>query len=263
MGQFLAAHASKVIANSHASAAPLRPLLPEGLLEVVPNGIDVAPFGAMHRATNNGRIVVGMVASLTSRIKKHALFVEAAALVDRTLPIEWRIFGHDPSLGGTRPGDAYTDNIYALIAKHGLQDRFRAAGYVGDAVEIMSRIDVLVHPANEESFGRVVVEAMAAGLPVVGARGGGVAEIVDDGVTGLLCEPDNPREMAARIEQVIRDPHRAGDGRGRPATRRGELFAGGLCLGCPARVRNGHDSVGRSCAATTFSGKLPLISNRT
>ena len=231
---------------------------------MVPNGIDVAPFGAMHRATNNGRIVVGMVASLTSRIKKHALFVEAAALVDRTLPIEWRIFGHDPSQGGTRPGDAYTDNIYALIAKHGLQDRFRAAGYVGDAVEIMSRIDVLVHPADEESFGRVVVEAMAAGLPVVGARGGGVAEIVDDGVTGLLCEPDNPREMAAGIEQVIRDPHRAqamgAAGRQRAAA---NYSLAACAAGCPARVRNGHDSVGRSRAAATFSGKLPLNSNRT
>ena len=66
----------------------------------------------------------------------------------------------------------------------------------------------LVHPADNESFGRVVVEAMAAGLPVVGVQGGGVNEIVQHGQTGLLAERDNAQDLAASIEQLIREPRR-------------------------------------------------------
>jgi glycosyltransferase involved in cell wall biosynthesis len=74
-----------------------------------------------------------------------------------------------------------------------------------DQSTIMSQIDVLVHPADNESFGRVVVEAMAAGLPVVGTRGGGVAEIVRHGQTGLLARPDDPADLATCIERLVRD----------------------------------------------------------
>jgi glycosyltransferase involved in cell wall biosynthesis len=70
----------------------------------------------------------------------------------------------------------------------------------------MSQIDVLVHPADNESFGRVVVEAMAAELPVVGVQGGGVAEIVVDSVTGTLAARDDPASLAKCIEALVRDP---------------------------------------------------------
>ena len=64
---------------------------------------------------------------------------------------------------------------------------------------------MLVHPADNESFGRVVVEAMAAGLPVVGVRGGGVGEIVSNGETGLLSTPDDPSALAENIDRLIAD----------------------------------------------------------
>src|SRR5262249_2158737 len=72
----------------------------------------------------------------------------------------------------------------------------------------MSEIDLLVHPADNESFGRVVVEAMAAGLPVVGVSGGGVAEIIVPGTTGLVAQKDDPAALAACIEELVRDPAR-------------------------------------------------------
>ena len=72
----------------------------------------------------------------------------------------------------------------------------------------MSQIDVLVHPADNESFGRVVVEAMAAGLPVVGVRGGGVAEIVEDGRDGPAGRARRSARSGRSIEQLARDPQR-------------------------------------------------------
>ncbi|MGD9722097.1 MAG: glycosyltransferase family 4 protein [Pirellulales bacterium] len=207
-GRDMALYCSKLIANSHICAACVRDWVPAALLEVVPNGIDLSRFHVRSEPWRREKIVVAMVGNLTSRWKKHGLFVEAATRVDRSLPIEWRLYGHDPSAGGSRPGDAYVDRLHARLAEAGIADRVRWPGFVADPAEIMADIDLLVHPADHESFGRIAVEAMAAGLPVVGVRGGGVAEIVEHGVTGLLAGEDDPADLAACVEQLARDPMR-------------------------------------------------------
>jgi len=69
----------------------------------------------------------------------------------------------------------------------------------------MSELDVLVHTSDFESFGRVAVEAMAAGRPVVGMAGGGVREIVIDEVTGLLSPPGHAELLAANIRRLAED----------------------------------------------------------
>jgi glycosyltransferase involved in cell wall biosynthesis len=205
-GRYMAAHCSKLVANSHVTAAQVRSWLSPELLEVVPNGIDISRFRPKTGPAQPGRVVVAMVGNLTTRWKKHALFVDAATRVDRSLLIEWRIYGHDPSQGGTAKGDRYVDALHAQLAAAGIQDRFVWPGHVPDPVEIMSQIDVLVHPADGESFGRVVVEAMAAALPVVGVRGGGVGEIVEHGVTGLVADKDDPQGLVQGIERLVGDP---------------------------------------------------------
>ncbi|MEX2113431.1 MAG: glycosyltransferase family 4 protein [Pirellulales bacterium] len=208
LGQYLAAHCSKLIANSDVTASYVRSCVPDDLLEVVPNGIELSHFEIRRGPAQPDRLVVAMIGNPTARWKKHALFIEAASRVDRGIAIEWRIYGHDPSQGGRLLGNPYVDQLHARIAEAGLADRFAWPGFVSDPAEIMSQIDLLVHPADAESFGRIVVEAMAAGLPTIGVRGGGVAEIIDSGVTGLLAEPDDPIGLATAIEQLVRDPAR-------------------------------------------------------
>ncbi len=205
LGRYLAAHCSKLVANSESTASRLRPWVPAGLLEVVYNGIDLDRFQPREGPAQPDRLVVGMVGNLTSHWKKHHLVVEAATHVDRSLPIEWRFYGHDPSHGGTKTGDAYVDAMHARLATTGLKDRFHFPGFVEDPAQVMSQLDILVHPADQESFGRIIVEAMAAGIPVVGVRGGAVVETIRHGVTGYLAEPDNPVEIAAYIERLARD----------------------------------------------------------
>jgi glycosyltransferase involved in cell wall biosynthesis len=146
-----------------------------------------------------------MVASLTSRTKKHPLFIAAAALLNRVPNVEFRIYGHDPSAAGAGTGDHYSASLRTLVHDLGLTHHLRFVGFVADPAQIMSQIDILVHPADNESFGRIVVEAMAAGLPVVGVRGGGVGEIVVDEQTGLVASPDDAGGLAERIERLIRD----------------------------------------------------------
>jgi len=182
--------------------------LPPDLLEVVSNGIDVSQFSGSTHCDKESRpkIVIAMVAGLTARWKKHPVFVKAALRVDPSLPVEFRIYGHDPSNGGKHPGGAYIDDLHALIAEANATARFHWPGHVADPRKVMAEIDLLVHSADHESFGRVIVEAMAAGLPVIGVNGGGVAEIVVHRKTGLLVPPDDSVAMAAAIEELVRDP---------------------------------------------------------
>jgi glycosyltransferase involved in cell wall biosynthesis len=205
-GRFLQTHAAKVIANSQATAAAIQSWLPPGLLDVVPNGIDVSRFVPRRHEASDRPLVVAMVGNLTSRWKNHLLFARAAALVDPTLPIEWRIYGHDPSHGGQPEQDEYVDQLLAEVRRAGLTDRFRLAGFHADPAEIMGQIDLLVHPAESESFGRIIVEGMAAGLPVVGVAAGGVGEIVRHEETGLLAAPHAADQMAQYITRLARDP---------------------------------------------------------
>ena len=204
-GEYMRRHASVVVANSYITAAAVRDWMPSELLRIVPNGIDLARFQPRSGYSVTGRpLVVAMVASLTSRWKKHALFIEAASKVDQSLPLEFRIYGHTGSAHSTTE-DHYAAQLRRLANDAGLADRLRWPGYLADPVEIMDQIDILVHPADGESFGRVIVEAMAAGLPVVGVRGGGVGEIVQDQVTGILAEPNRADHLAAAVERLACD----------------------------------------------------------
>ena len=77
--------------------------------------------------------------------------------------------------------------------------------WVDDAPAIMRHLSVLVAPSHQEPFGTVLSEAMAAGVPVVATRVGGLAEVVDDGVTGLLVEPGDPEALARAVLHVLAD----------------------------------------------------------
>jgi glycosyltransferase involved in cell wall biosynthesis len=72
-----------------------------------------------------------------------------------------------------------------------------------NAPGLMRHFDVLVAPSHQEPFGTVLSEAMAVGTPVVATRVGGLAEVVDDGVTGLLVEPGEPDALAAAVLEVL------------------------------------------------------------
>jgi glycogen synthase len=72
--------------------------------------------------------------------------------------------------------------------------------------ELYARATVLVAPSLYESFGLIYLEAMRFGVPVVGCRAGGIPEVVRDGETGLLVEPDRPAELLGAIERLLGDP---------------------------------------------------------
>ena len=73
--------------------------------------------------------------------------------------------------------------------------------------EFFTQIDVLLLPSLwQEPLARVILEAYAYGVPVVGSRRGGIAEHIEDGVTGLLFDPDEPRMLDAAVDRFLREP---------------------------------------------------------
>jgi glycosyltransferase involved in cell wall biosynthesis len=249
-GSYVARYSDRVIANSNATAAQLNKWLPPGFVCTIPNGIDCASFTTKARCSTARPLIVAMVANLASRSKNHQLFIKAAAAVDRRLPIEWRIYGHDPSEGGRSQIDSYINSLHALARNLNLETQLHYPGHVPPE-QIMSEIDLLVHPSEVESFGRVVVEAMAGGVPVVGVKGGGVAEILNHGECGLLAQPNDPEDLARCIEKLIDDRAFATESveKGRNRARE-EYSIGATSLGV-ARV---YEEVLESCR-----GKLPLL----
>jgi glycosyltransferase involved in cell wall biosynthesis len=205
-GRYMARNASVVVANSEGTAELVQSWLTPEQLAVVPNGVDLTRFRRQRRpgtTAGSSKVMVAMVANLTSRVKRHALFIDAAARVAETLPVEFRLYGHDPIQSGGR--DRYAADLHAQVERLGLGARFQFSGFVADPAALMAEIDVLVHPTEVESFGRVVVEAMATGLPVVGVRGGGVAEQIVAGETGLLVPPGDAAAMASAVETLVAD----------------------------------------------------------
>jgi glycosyltransferase involved in cell wall biosynthesis len=102
------------------------------------------------------------------------------------------LVGSDPF--GTDPG---------YVAEVRAADAVEHYGWVADGAALMRHVDVLVAPSYQEPFGTVLSEAMAVGTPVVATRVGGLAEVVEDGVSGRLVDPGRPDQLAAAVLDVL------------------------------------------------------------
>jgi glycosyltransferase involved in cell wall biosynthesis len=99
----------------------------------------------------------------------------------------------------------YLRRLHRQVSECGLGGRVVFTGHQDDIDRVFRSIDVLVHAAEREPFGRVLVEAMAHRVPVVAAADGGIPEIVRDGETGFLVPSRNTEVMSARVLGLLRD----------------------------------------------------------
>jgi glycosyltransferase involved in cell wall biosynthesis len=111
-------------------------------------------------------------------------------------------------VGGVhRQGTEYAERIRARIAAEGLERQVILTGARRDVAACLDAMDVAIHSStNPEPFGRVLIEAMALGRPLIAPREGGPLEIVVDGETGVLVPPRDATALAAAIERLVGDP---------------------------------------------------------
>jgi glycosyltransferase involved in cell wall biosynthesis len=136
--------------------------------------------------------------------KGQDVFLEAMAEVVKTAPgVKALIVGDATSSARNR---AYWERLTTLTEALGLRDRVIFTGYRSDVPRLLGICDVAVHSATRpEPFGLVVIEAMAAGVPLVATGAGGVLDIVRDGANGLLVPPGDPSAMAGAILSLVTD----------------------------------------------------------
>ena len=178
----------------------------ERLVHVIPYGIELAE--PVDRTAGSDVLVAGVAANL-EYWKGIDVLIEAARLAEAPLRLE--IYG----VG------ALHDELEAQGRAAGVDARFH--GFVSDMRGPFASLDVLVQPSRADTLPLAVLEAMAAGLPVVGTRVGGIPEQVEDGVTGLVVEPENPAALAAALDSLAGDGARRRElgeaGRARAAER--------------------------------------------
>lgn len=104
-------------------------------------------------------------------------------------------------------GSACDNKEYLKKARTlGIEDRVLWTGIRSDVPVLMDCCDVYVQPSRSEAFSLTVAEAMAAGKPVAAFRVGGLPEVINDGVTGILAEPENPSSLSDAIIKMLEDP---------------------------------------------------------
>jgi glycosyltransferase involved in cell wall biosynthesis len=205
--------ADRVLANSVAIAKPY--ILSEKdrqKVKVVYNGINLTPFNeSFSRADLLHELdlpasgpIVGMVAQLVP-LKRHEDFIRAAALINRIHPqVYFVCIGGNPHLS-----DSYILSLKKLVADLGIEDRLIWLGHQNKIHRFFQALDIVVLPSQEESFGRVLVEAMAACRPVVATVVGGIPDIVVDGQTGYLVPVHQPQSLAEAILTLLQNPQLA------------------------------------------------------
>jgi glycosyltransferase involved in cell wall biosynthesis len=127
-----------------------------------------------------------------------------------------RVHQHFPDVVCLLVGDSsvfdseYRRQVDAAIAQLSLKDTVLITGYRVNVADYVAAMEVLIHASIEpEPFGRVLLEGMALKKPLVASRDGGVMEIVQDGVTGLLFTPGDSEDLARRLSELLNDSPRA------------------------------------------------------
>src|SRR5436309_1145750 len=171
-----------------------------GRIRVIPNGVDMAEFAHIPpRRPKADPITILFVGRLYPRQKGLEYLIAAFAVAQSRRKARLRLVGDD--WGGRTA-------LQTLASSLGVG---RAVEFVGElprtrVIREYESADLFVLPSLFEPFGIVLLEAMAAGLPIIASRVGGIPDVIEDGRTGILVEPRNVQALADAIDSLVADP---------------------------------------------------------
>jgi glycosyltransferase involved in cell wall biosynthesis len=178
-------------------------------LVLIYNGVDLQTFDSASPFRKEVRKKLGItpqenviivVANLIL-YKGHIDLLEAARKVLKHIPKAlFLLVGEDRGIG---------ENLKRISIDLGIGEKVRFLGLRDDIHQLLAASDLSVLSSHEEGFSNVILESMAAGLPIVATNVGGNSEAVVNGVTGWLVPPKNPDAMAEKIVDLLHDPQKA------------------------------------------------------
>jgi glycosyltransferase involved in cell wall biosynthesis len=177
-------------------------------------GIDLERFARAREGRDDLRRSLGIEADAPlvgaigrfDPLKGYDVLVEAMAIVTRSLPRSRCVIVGDAVFDGEAE---WKRAVERQIRSRGLEGKIFLTGWRDDIPSCLGALDLLVHPSTRhDSLPTSVLEAMAAGLPVVGSRDGGIPELVEEGVTGWLVPPRDVAALARTLVKALSDPDR-------------------------------------------------------
>ena len=216
--RLIAATATVVVANSQYTARSVLAAAPAARIEVVHNPVDLQRFdperierSAARRRLGEAvsrRLLLGVVAQLSPWKGQDAAIETLRLLCQEGFDTHLMLIGSAKFVArATRfDNEAYVARLRSQVAAAGLDERVSWLGEREDVPELVSALDILLLPSQEEPFGRALIEAMAMGVPVLATNVGGPPEIVQDGREGYLLAPDDPQAWADAVRRIAESP---------------------------------------------------------
>jgi glycosyltransferase involved in cell wall biosynthesis len=189
----------RIVCNSRAAAERLRYLgIPAGKLVVIPNGLPAECFDRVEPLLPpaGNLLRVGLVARMNEKVKNHPALLRATALLLREMPNIEMILAGD---GKLRP------ELEKMATDLGIARNVLFLGECRDIPALLASLDISVLTSLSESMPNAILEAMAAGLPVVSTRVGGSPELVRHGETGFLVDSGDDVQLADALRVLLRD----------------------------------------------------------
>jgi glycosyltransferase involved in cell wall biosynthesis len=173
-------------------------------IHVIPNGLNLLEWGSRRKVAEkreDARPIVILSVAVLRRMKGIHHLIRAHGILSKRFPnLHLWIVGDGPE----------RVDLEREAELAGSRDKVFFAGHRSDVRDLMQSADLFVLPTLFDALPTVIIEAMAAGLPVVASRTGGIPEMITHEQTGILVEPANEEELIAACERLIRDPVLAG-----------------------------------------------------
>jgi len=148
--------------------------------------------------TNDSDIAIGLIGRIERNKGQHLL-------IDAIGQLKTKGYGVHATVIGPIINNDYNDQLQQSVVSLGLQKELTFFGSHKNPIDIMAAFDVVVLASEMETFGLVLIEAMRSGVAVIGTNAGGVPEIIEHEVTGLMFEPNNADDLSEKLEILCRN----------------------------------------------------------
>ena len=183
--------------------------MPHEKVKVVPLGTDLQQFNPSHFNKNEARAIFGLptqgftigVLGRLDKLKGQHILLRAIPEVVRQHPDVMFLIAGDETIGE----HGYKEYLMRLSRRLDIERYVKYIPFTNDVPRLMAALDVFVLPSFSETFGLVVVEAMAMERPIIATNAGGLPEIITNGKTGLLIKPHDATAVAWAIHRVLSD----------------------------------------------------------
>lgn len=170
-------------------------------ISVVPSAVDTERYRPARDLTwfrrefelPESAVSIGVIAQLIERKGHQVLFEAAPPILKRHPNVKFLVFGKG----------RLAEPLARQCAHLGIEEAVRFYGFREDMERIIPCLDLIVHPALLEGLGVALLEAAACGVPIVATRVGGIPEIVQEGINGILVSPNNSGEIIQAVERLL------------------------------------------------------------